>query len=92
MFCGLRSRCTTWTACAAAPGPAAGGPVAATKHLPPDEVRKSGAGIQTNGQKQPRHGLELVNPAPEHGSIGLEKYKMAAPGDGADQMGGAGMI
>jgi hypothetical protein len=44
------------------------------------------AGIQTNRQKEARHGLKLMNAAAKQGSIGLEKNKMTASRDGTHQM------
>jgi hypothetical protein len=50
------------------------------------------AGIQTNGKKEARHGLELVNAAAKQGSIAFEKNKMTTSRDGTDQMSNPGMM
>jgi hypothetical protein len=50
-----------------------------------------GGRFESNGKKEPRQGLKLMNAAAKKRSIGFEKNRMTAPRDGASQMRNAGM-
>src|SRR2546427_789723 len=48
--------------------------------------------VRANGQKELRHGLELVNAAAQQRAACFEKYEAAALRDGADQVRDSGML